>query len=464
MRAHLRVDRGIRAAIVACALLALVPGRAVGHEVPAGVAVQAYVKPSAGTLRLLVRVPLEAMRDVDFPMRGPGYLVLDSVAPYLREAARLWIADYVRMWEDDVPLGEERLVAARVSVPSDRSFTTWEGALAHVTGAPLPPETQIIWKQALLDVLFEVPIASATSRFSIDPRLAHLGVETVSVIHFLPPDGREHVFTYRGNPGRVRLAPHWWQASLMFVRLGVEHILGGIDHLLFILCLVIPFRRMRGLLPVVTAFTVAHSITLIASAAGLAPSALWFPPLIETLIAASIVYMALENIVGARLERRWMIAFGFGLVHGFGFSFALRESLQFAGSHLLSALLSFNVGVELGQVLVLLAAIPVLDWLFRRVVAERMGTIILSALVAHTAWHWMSARGGQLLQYDFTWPAVSPALGVGLLRWGMLLVICVGAAWGLSLVYGRLARRGRDRRRPQAEVVGHGLGEALDLS
>src|SRR5204863_893242 len=162
-----------------------------------------------------------------------------------------------------------------------------------------------------------------------------------------------------------------------------------IDHLLFLFCLVIPFRRFRALIPVVTSFTVAHSITLIASAYNLGPDALWFPPLVETLIAASIVYMALENIVGATsVQRRWIIAFGFGLVHGFGFSFALRQTLQFAGSHLLTSLLSFNLGVELGQILVLLLMIPALEILFKRVVAERMGTIILQAIVAHTAWHW----------------------------------------------------------------------------
>ena len=83
------------------------------------------------------------------------------------------------------------------------------------------------------------------------------------------------------------------------MKLGFCHILDGTDHLLFLFCLVIPFRRFRSLVAVVTAFTVAHSITLIASAYNLAPDALWFPPLIETLIATSIVYMALENIVGA---------------------------------------------------------------------------------------------------------------------------------------------------------------------
>ena len=122
--------------------------------------------------------------------------------------------------------------------------------------------------------------------------------------------------------------------------LGFDHILDGVDHLLFLLCLVVPFRSFWALVPIVTSFTVAHSITLIASALGLAPSALWFPPLIETLIALSIVLMAFENIIGAQLNRRWMIAFGFGLVHGFGFSFALSESLQFAGAHLLTSLLA----------------------------------------------------------------------------------------------------------------------------
>src|SRR4030095_440862 len=111
---------------------------------------------------------------------------------------------------------------------------------------------------------------------------------------------------------------------------------------------------------------------LIDSTAGLAPSALCFPPLIETLIALSIVYMAFENIVGARLERRWIIAFGFGLVHGFGFSFILREAMQFAGTYLATSLLSFNLGVEIGQLFILALALPVLAALYRYVVAERM--------------------------------------------------------------------------------------------
>ena len=185
------------------------------------------------------------------------------------------------------------------------------------------------------------------------------------------PGGAVRAFEYSGDPGLVRLDPRWHQAALRFVALGFEHILDGIDHLLFLTCLVIPFRRVGPLVAIVTSFTVAHSVTLIASAFGLAPGALWFPPLVETLIAMSIVYMAFENIVGVKLRRRWLITFAFGLVHGFGFSFALRETLQFAGSHLLTSLVSFNIGVELGQLLVLVLLVPALSLVFRFVVAER---------------------------------------------------------------------------------------------
>jgi hypothetical protein len=229
------------------------------------------------------------------------------------------------------------------------------------------------------------------------------------------------------------------------VRLGFDHILDGADHLLFVLCLVIPVRRLRPLVAIVTAFTVAHSITLVAAAAGLAPSALWFPPLIEALIALSIVFMAFENIVGVRLERRWLFAFGFGLVHGFGFSFALSESLQFAGRHLVTSLLAFNLGVELGQLVVLAAFLPLLAVLYRYVVAERTGVIILSALVAHTAWHWMTDRAGVLRGYSFTPPALDVTLAVGAMRGAMLLLILLGVLWALYGVFGKLGALERPR-------------------
>ncbi|MBT5872767.1 MAG: hypothetical protein HOH43_05060, partial [Candidatus Latescibacteria bacterium] len=204
--------------------------------------------------------------------------------------------------------------------------------------------------------------------------------------------------------------------------------LDGIDHLLFLLCLVIPFRQFRALVAIVTAFTIAHSVTLICSVLGLAPDALWFPPLVETLIAASIVYMAIENIVGSNLHRRWMITFCFGLIHGFGFSFALRETLQFGGTHLMTSLLAFNMGVEIGQLLALAALVPALHLLYRFVLKERIGTILLSALVAHTAWHWMTTRGANLGEYDFQFTLDGDLLVV-LVGWFLVIAASGGLSW-----------------------------------
>jgi hypothetical protein len=370
------------------------------------------------------------MRDVDFPKRDQGYLDLAHVDFSLNHAATLWLGDAIELYEGDNRLPKPRLAAVRVSLPSDKSFTSFEGAVAHITGPRLPDTTEVYWDQTMLDAWFEYPIQSDQSRFSIHAGIERLGLRVVTVLRFLPPGGVVRAFEFTGDPGLVHLDPRWYQAALQFVKLGFFHILEGTDHLLFLLCLVIPFRRFRALIPVVTAFTVAHSITLIASAYDLAPDFLWFPPLIETLIAVSIVYMALENIVGgSTVQRRWMMALGFGLVHGFGFSFALRATLQFAGSHLLASLLSFNVGVELGQLLVLVLLIPCLEALFRYAVKDRMGTIILSALVAHTGWHWMLERGEKLSQFHFQWPVLTAALLATVLRWLMLLVALAGAAW-----------------------------------
>jgi hypothetical protein len=436
----------------AAALTLGVPTRPAAHEIPASVTVRAFVKPDGETLRFLVRVPLESFRDVEFRFTGQEeYLDLRATEPLLADAVRQWIADYLVVFEDGRPLDGARIAAVRIALPSDPSFGTYDDALANLGAPVLPAGTQLPWRQALVDVLLEYPIADAHARFSVDYGLAHLGVRTTTVLRFLPADGSERVFQYTGDPGVIRLDPRLHQAALTFVKLGFRHILDGIDHILFLLCLVIPFRRARPLILVVTAFTVAHSITLIASALGLAPAALWFPPLIETLIAASIVYMACENIVLAQvrggsepaapvdrwLERRWLFAFAFGLVHGFGFSFLLRDSLQFAGAHLFTSLLAFNLGVELGQIVIVLVAAPLLGLLFRHAVPERIGAILLSALVAHEAWHWMTARGAALRQYQFQMPALDLVLLAAALRWVMLLLIAAGAVWALAGVYRR---------------------------
>lgn len=433
MAEHFRIQLG-RRALSLCWLILVCGaslGTCIGHEIPSDVTLQIFLKPEGARLELLVRVPLEALRDFNWPTQGPGYLELSQIDPLLREAVRVWIADNLELYEDGLLLGPPAIAAERISLPNDRSFSSYPEALAHLNAGPLPADVRLYWQQALLDVLLEYPIVSPDSTFSIRPSFGRLGMRVMTALFFLPPRGVERAFQLSGNPGLVELDPRWYQAVWRFVKLGFLHILDGIDHLLFLLCLVIPLRRFRSLIVVVSSFTVAHSITLLSAAFGLAPTGLWFPPLIETLIAASIVYMAIENVLARRLDLRWIIAFGFGLVHGFGFSFALQETLQFAGRHLLASLFSFNLGVEIGQLLVIALLVPALN-LFFRLVDTRMGIILLSLLVGHTAWHWMTDRGATLAKYE--WPEWSAAnLAVGL-RWLMLLVAVAGLLWLVRLI------------------------------
>jgi hypothetical protein len=430
----------LAAAAIVAAVLGLVGSAARAHDVPADVRINAFVRPAGQKLEFLVRMPLLALQDVDVPTRGPGYLDVSRADQALRNAATLWVIGQIDLYENDGRLAAPTIAHARVSLPSDRSFASYEQARAHVEGPRLADDLDLYWNQQMLDVLVEYPIRSDRSAFAIHPRVDRFGERVSTALRFLPPDGGVRAFEFHGDPGLVQLDPRWHQAAFGFLKEGFWHILGGIDHLLFLVCLVAPFRRLRPLAVIVTSFTLAHSIALIAAAYGFVPDALWFTPLVEALIAATIVYMALENIVGGTMQVRWMVAFAFGIVHGFGFSFLLREQLQFAGDHLVTSLVAFNLGVEIGQLAVLLVLVPVLDRLFRHVVPERLGIILLSAFVAHTGWHWMIERGEQVLQFPF--PTLDAAFLASVMR---------GLMAALVLAAGVLAANGLVRRWLRAE-------------
>ncbi|MCC6588093.1 MAG: HupE/UreJ family protein [Bryobacterales bacterium] len=396
------------------------------HDAPADVAAHLFVKPEGDRVKLLVRVPLKAIRDLDFPAQPNGYLDVERLAPLLADAANVWLGNFIDLYAAGTQLPRARLLRTQISIESDRSFAGFGEAWRRLHEAPPANTANLSWEQVFLDVAYEYARTSKGA-LSIHARLSHLANRVTTVVRYVPDGGQERAYQLDGDAGVVPLDPRWHQAAARFVYLGFVHILDGTDHLLFLLCLVLPLRQFRPLILVVTAFTIAHSITLIASALEAIPTALWFPPLIETLIAGSIVYMALENIIGnANLHRRWLIAFAFGLVHGFGFSFALEQTLQFAGSHLLISLVSFNLGVELGQILVLLLLAPLSQLLFRYVVAERTGIIVVSAFVAHTGWHWMVERWQQFRQFPIAWTTID---AVAVLNGLLPIAVAVFALW-----------------------------------
>jgi hypothetical protein len=328
------------------------------------------------------------MNEVDMPLRGPGYLDMPRADEALRVAAKLWLADNLPLYEGGAPLPYPGISAARVSLAADRSFAAWDSAIAHVRAAPIAPGTDLYWKQQYLDVLLEYPIASESSEFSIHPRLARLGLKVLTTLRFLPPGGEERAFEFHGDPGLVHLDPRWLQAALRFVEAGFFHILDGSDHLLFVACLVIPFRRLRPLVIIATAFTVAHSITLSLAALGVVvlPSR-W----VESAIAASVVLASLNNVWPVVCGRRWVLAFVFGLIHGFGFASVLAD-LGLPQDSLLLALVAFNVGVEAGQLAIVAAFLPVANALRDTRLYRRTVLVFGSLMVAAVAAAWLAER------------------------------------------------------------------------
>ena len=415
---------GLFACAAACAQIAR------AHEFKLDAVISAFVKIEPGEAQLVIRAPLYLFKQVRFPVTG-AEIDVDNSAPAVERALAALQKD-ITLFENDRPLVASH-ATGRLSLPSDRSFETYEQAASHVA-EPLERGTRIYIDQGYVDARITYPIGSPGSEFAVRTTAGpELGDALKLALRYMPlgADSRAMVITSRS--GTVALNPTWARAATGFTGLGIAHILTGYDHLLFLLCLVVPLRGWRQILSVITVFTVAHSFTLLGSAFNLAPSGAWFPPFVETAIAASIVYMALENIMGVNLERRVLITGLFGLIHGFGFSYGLQENFQFAGTHLLVSLFAFNVGIELGQILVLAVMLPALAVVRRYVLPGRVGMIILSAIVADTGWHWMIDRADVLWKAPWPRPSVASLAILALWVAGILL-----AAGGLSVIAKRL--------------------------
>ncbi len=201
-----------------------------------------------------------------------------------------------------------------------------------------------------------------TGKITVDFQLVHrLSTGHRHLAHVVTTGGEEDFVAFTGSTqftfGQDAPPP----SRLEFLKLGVEHILTGFDHLVFLFGLILIGGRLRSLLGVITAFTLAHSVTL-----GLAVMGVFAPPpqVVEPLIAASIAYVGVENFFVKNAEGRWRITAPFGLVHGFGFAGALAE-VGVPKSDVPLTLFLFNAGVECGQLMVLAVVLPLL-WLARK--------------------------------------------------------------------------------------------------
>jgi hydrogenase/urease accessory protein HupE len=201
-------------------------------------------------------------------------------------------------------------------------------------------------------------------------------------------DNREQFVFQNGNTWSVQLASTGpWQTVREFTLFGIEHIVTGYDHLLFLLGLLLVGRGLRNLIVIVTAFTIAHSLTLVLATLGILNPLPW---LIEAGIALSIVYVGLENLVLKTVSHRWRISFFFGLVHGFGFAGLLQQMDLETGGMVLS-LFTFNLGVEIGQVAIVALAWPLLQQIAKH--PKRMMIVrTLSSIIVVLGIYWFFER------------------------------------------------------------------------
>jgi hypothetical protein len=411
--------------------------RVFSHEFQMESVMNAFVTVEPREAHLVIRLPLHLLKTVQIPTEGREIDLVKAEPAIQRALAAL--GREVTLAENGRALVPATAIG-RLSLPSDRSFNRYEDALAHVA-QPMPRDQGIYPEQGFFDAHLTYAIASPSSHFTIRTAVApELKDYLKLTLRFARPGEKSRAMVITSRSGTVALDPAWYEAAASFVQLGFLHILSGVDHLLFLLCLVLTLRGWRQILAIITMFTVAHSVTLLGAAYGFAPRGAWFPPFVETAIAATIVYTALENIVGMDLRRRWVVTGLFGLVHGFGFSYGLQENLQFAGQYLVTSLLAFNIGIELGQVAALLVMLPAIALLRRDAARERIGVIILSALVVNTAWDWMMERASILWKVE--WPPLDGPAIVVLARWAAGVLIVVGA---VSLVARRRAARGSSR-------------------
>lgn len=309
----------------------------------------------------------------------------------------------IRLEVDGARLGVDVDQVHVYRVGTQPDFATLEEAKAAFTAAPAAPDmaSPLYVGDAVVDVVLRyrsgAPISSYSISSTLDPGLP--GQEnTANLILDYGPGGTK-VFRERGllaDP--VTISRSAFSAVLTFIKEGIRHILEGADHVLFVLCLVLGAVQFRSLVWRITGFTIGHSITLSAGFFGFVPTGAWFIPTVETGIALSIIYAAVIAVmpgkaVAGRERNMFIVTASIGLLHGLGFSFVLHKILQVTSPDIWQSLLAFNVGVEIGQLTVILVAWSVFRLIERSSdMAWRIGRIGIALACMAVAALWTAQR------------------------------------------------------------------------
>jgi hypothetical protein len=418
---------------LAFAAAVLLPGaaRANGADLPPEVELQAFLKQEQGRLLLLVRVPLDLLASFSLPKRPSGTLDLEHMDARLREVAAA-SAKQIELRADGVTLAPG-VKAARISLPADRSFASYESAQAHIEGASLPPGTDIFWNQGFFDAELEYALPGGEPHLAVRVNVApELGARLKVELEALLAQGvRRYVLP--GGSGWIALDPRWYEALWLFLTAGFFAGL-TLDRWLLFACLIAPLRRVRDALLLAAPFIVLQALALAAAALGALAGARLPQPVFQATAAAGILLLAIGNLAAPSVRVRLVVSALLGALAGFAVANALRAVWQFAGSHAFVSALSFDAAVALGALVTVVAAFVLLRWVADRLLGASLCVIVASALIGHAAWHWLGDRGhtlGHELEH------ANGADALHLVLW--LLVALAPAVAGAAWLSGRLA-------------------------
>jgi len=300
--------------------------------------------------------------------------------------------EQVRLYKNGTQPDFATLDDAKYAFQTKPSFTEFEQGV-YVGDTTV----DVLLRYTSEDAVYQYALSS-----TLDPGLPDQD-ETANLVLDYSPGGVQ-VFRARGllhEP--VIVTRSVFDAVVTFIKEGVKHILEGLDHVLFVICLVLGAMHLRPLFWRVTGFTIGHSITLSIGFFGFVPTTAWFVPAVEMGIALSIIYVAVVAVVPAMQQSKneWTVVTVTGLIgllHGLGFSFVLHNILQVTSPNIWQSLLAFNIGVELGQVLIVIVAVLVfylISLLGDR--AAKINRYLIAGICASTALYWVVERGSNVL-------------------------------------------------------------------
>jgi hypothetical protein len=359
--------KGLRYALVVVALMVSWAGPIEAHQVNTSYATLVLGDGTAEFMLAIDEGDLLLLFGEDLDRNGDGVLWVDEILAGVTRS-QSWLAERVVLRADDTRL---LLESAHPRVESDADGNLF---LKVAYGVTLPEDPTRI--QVDLTALLQPPLLSAHRNLL---KLSAPGrPEALAVLSAEHP---VHEWRLREEPVSL------WSQAGRFVWLGMEHIWIGYDHILFLLALIVVGSSLGALVRIVSAFTVAHSLTLVMATLEwvVLPSRL-----VESGIALSIIYVAAENFWRRDTRHRWILTFCFGFVHGFGFANVLKD-LNLPSEGLIATLLAFNVGVEIGQVTIVTILFPVILWNSRRSFHHRAVQVV-SAIILLFGVGWLVER------------------------------------------------------------------------